>query len=183
MYGIHSKTVCTGQRESLLVQYILKFVNNCMVWKFKFPNERSFAPVLKGVLTIPVGERGEHDQVTKATRRRKKRNVFLFFCTRREKLQLPLNSFFSVCVAIATRMWGMEVILDAWRGKSVARRRGSLIRMQIVFQLYDTVLRTSIVCASAMCIFIARNSREHKSSKYFQLSWYPPPKKTFFYAS
>ena len=26
-----------------------------------------------------VGERGEHDQVTKATRRRKKRNVFLFF--------------------------------------------------------------------------------------------------------
>ncbi len=29
-----------------------------------------------------VGERGQHDQVTKATRRRKKRNVFLFFCTR-----------------------------------------------------------------------------------------------------
>ncbi len=28
---------------------------------------------------IQVGGRGEHDQVTKATRRRKKRNVFLFF--------------------------------------------------------------------------------------------------------
>ncbi len=30
-----------------------------MVWKFKFPYERSFAPVLKGVLTIRVGKQNQ----------------------------------------------------------------------------------------------------------------------------
>ncbi len=53
MYGIHSKTVCTGQRVCLFTHNMPKVANKCTAWKFKFPNERSFTPVLKGVPTIP----------------------------------------------------------------------------------------------------------------------------------
>ena len=50
----NQKHVCTGQRMCLLTYYMQKVVNNWMTWKFKFPYERSFAPVLRRFQTIPV---------------------------------------------------------------------------------------------------------------------------------
>ena len=62
-YGIHLETICTGQIMCLFAHNVLKVAIKWMAWKFKFPNERSFPPVFKGVLTIRV----EHVRDPKVT--------------------------------------------------------------------------------------------------------------------